>query len=132
MIIRAFHSSQIAWAFRPTIEEIPSIHQEGIWLPDFQAGKGQEIGHSHEAVEATEGETEGVLETTEAEEVSTDDLSDESEGESEEDSEEEDDDGVEEDKQESAKPSGKPAASQSAFALLALDGDGSAEEEDSG
>lgn len=130
MIIRAFHSSQIAWAFRPTIEEIPSLHQEGIWLPEFQAGKGQEIGHSHEAAEATEGETEGVLETTEAEEVSTDALPDESEEDTE-DEEGKDADGNEEDEQETAKPSGKPAVSQSAFALLALDGDGSAEEEGS-
>ncbi|KAK9897365.1 P-loop containing nucleoside triphosphate hydrolase protein [Cystobasidium minutum MCA 4210] len=130
MIIRAFHSSQIAWSFRPTVDEIASIHQEGIWIPGFQqqrqqvgAGQGFSQTITHMIGEATTGgETEEALETTEEEEVDSDGISD-GEGEASSQDEEEDQDAEE---RTFAQPS---TASRSAFALLALDGDASGEEE---
>lgn len=133
MIIRAFHSSQIAWGFRSTIEEIPTIRQEGIWIPDFQQARkqGQEIGPIIGEI-TTGGETEAV-ETSEVDEDDSDEVTDEKSDEESQDEEEEmDDDDEEEEEEDQAgeKTFTKPTPSRSAFALLALDGgDASAEEE---
>lgn len=121
MLIRAFYSSQIAWSFRPTTEEVPQVRQEGIWLPDFQAGRGRDIAAAPAAnVVRIVPETTDAGETT-GFEGSTEDSRSESENESDEEDEEE----QEEEESEEAVTTTKP--SQSAFALLAVDDGGSDE-----
>lgn len=124
MLIRAFHASQIAWAFRPTIEEVPDIHQEGIWLPDFQAGKAGDIGST--ASNLTGQEMTDAGETTGFEEVTSEEESEVTEDET--DNEEGSEENGEKVSNLDTVPSATSAHGRSAFALLALDDDGDGEE----
>lgn len=117
MLIRAFHSSQIAWSFRPSIQQVPLARQEGIWLPDFQAGRARarDIGAVPDQAAGHETEDAGV--TSELDEVSTEEETDASE----EEEEEEESDESEEAEDEPDARSRPGASGKSAFALLALD-----------
>lgn len=128
MLIRAFHTSQIAWSFRPSMWEVPDIHQEGIWLPDFQAGKAGDIGSVASNLVALE--TTDVGETTGFDDASSEEASEISEGESENEDEESEEYG-----DDNSNPGPTPSTTgqrTSAFALLALDDGGEGDEGDDG
>lgn len=124
MIIRAFHSSQIAWSFRSSMEEVPNVHQEGIWLKSFQAGKGRAIGHSATDGAREDGETTEPGETSAVDDEFGTDERDES---AEEDEIEDEEEEEEEDRNDAVQGSALSTAPKSAFALLALENEGSDE-----
>jgi hypothetical protein len=71
MLLRAFHSSQVAWAFRPLPEEVPGALQKGLWLEGFQHSKGQDIGiiAAYDAQGDHDENTEEAITSSEADEV---------------------------------------------------------------